>query len=477
MKKRKKKPKTPVRTANIDVGKMVYGREVVQDRIRTHILGLQFEYMEDYFEWCKKYGFKETTRSKSWNHFGKEKEQRMRESADAKMAQSKQEHKPKQWIKNQLTKGGNRYLDDKIRASARPLFEHILEVSDMLRESEIKYALIKVANYASDWIRPVKEWKPKSHNRRRQFSSLLRHLFCKYDVPLFMDSAWFNDDLRFHFWFLHLGQGDNIRTAIDLPVPLTKKMAHQFLQAPKNYLPLEAIRWGQIRSLGGIPRLVEQANAADLGFDKRQDDFWLSVYRFFVQNPMLDLEHFRAICDYIKNQKYGGERVFVAPGVVENAPPPQPNFSMKGRDPETLLRRVGEWHKRLGKAQAGKNLQWERSGFPEYEHQDRNKKQLRIWTVTEILNQRDLIQEGRDMRHCVASYAGSCTKGYHSIWSIELDSYEGKKKLGTIQVVNQSKTISQVAAKCNARLDAPASNVLQRWAKKAGLQLSRWSRF
>lgn len=187
MRKRKHKPKTPVRTANIDVGKMTYGRDVVQNRIRDHILSLGFEFMEDYFAWCKDRGFKDSTRHKNWNHFGKEKEERMRESADQKLADYKKSHKPKQWIKDILTKGSGRHLTDKIRKSAKPLFEHVHAASDMLKEVEIRWALIKVANYALDWIRPIKDWEPKSHNRRRQFSSLVRHLFCKYDVPLFMD--------------------------------------------------------------------------------------------------------------------------------------------------------------------------------------------------------------------------------------------------------------------------------------------------
>lgn len=262
-----------------------------------------------------------------------------------------------------------------------------------------------------------------------------------------------------------------------MPVSLTKKMAHHFTEAPRDYSPLEAIRWGQVRSLGGVPRLVERANAANIQLSEDQNDFWLSVYRFFIQNPMLDLSHFGPICDYIRNQKFGGERVFVAPGVVENAPAPQPNFSMKGRDPEALLRRVEEWHKRLGKATSGKNLQWEKCGLPEYEKEEKRDKKLRIWTVTEILSQRDLIAEGRAMRHCVASYANSCARGHYSIWSVELDSYEGKKKMATIQVTNQTRVINEMAARSNARVDAATANVIRRWADKAKLQISRWARF
>ena len=75
------------------------------------------------------------------------------------------------------------------------------------------------------------EWRPDSHNGRKQFGSLARHLLANYDVPAFMDIAWFfgeEDEARQQQgWFVHVGTGGNIRKA-DVPLTLTKKMAHLF---------------------------------------------------------------------------------------------------------------------------------------------------------------------------------------------------------------------------------------------------------
>ena len=83
------------------------------------------------------------------------------------------------------------------------------------------------------WLRDPSEWRPESHNARRQFSSLARHLLVQYDVPVFMDMAWFSgdpDEWRLQQgWFVHVGTGGNIRKA-DIPLALTKKMAHLFLE-------------------------------------------------------------------------------------------------------------------------------------------------------------------------------------------------------------------------------------------------------
>ena len=46
-------------------------------------------------------------------------------------------------------------------------------------------------------------------------------------------------------WFVHIGDGKNIRSA-GTPIPLTKLMAHHFMQAPDEITIEGALRWGQI---------------------------------------------------------------------------------------------------------------------------------------------------------------------------------------------------------------------------------------
>ena len=74
-----------------------------------------------------------------------------------------------------------------------------------------------------------------------------------------MDSVWFlgngREAVRQQGWFLHVGRGQNIRTA-DLPLPYTKRMAHRFMQAPADFTVEAALRWGQIHGLGGKERLA-----------------------------------------------------------------------------------------------------------------------------------------------------------------------------------------------------------------------------
>ena len=150
----------------------------------------------------------------------------------------------------------------------------------------------------------------------------------------------------------------------------------------------------------------------------KDDEFWLSVLRFFIANPLLDTRHYGPIVDYIWHKKYENRMVFVERGVAREEGPEQPNFSMHGRTPDTLLRQVEEWHKRLGRESRGVNLNWIKSKFNEFRYTvgQTKSRNMEIWTIRELLNSNELIAEGRAQHNCVASYARSCFTGVTSIW-------------------------------------------------------------
>ena len=72
---------------------------------------------------------------------------------------------------------------------------YLVKESDIF-EKDKKYpgVISRVVRHQNDWIRPYSDWSPKSHNRDKQLSSFLRHMFALYDVPLFMDSAFLNNN-------------------------------------------------------------------------------------------------------------------------------------------------------------------------------------------------------------------------------------------------------------------------------------------
>lgn len=474
----------------------------------THIQSLGLTTTEDYIAWCVRHGFSRRT-DKHWRVRLKERSYANRAIAEARLAQKKQElRKPEKFI-DRIFNGELHEADvtqphfkavcrackaaqesRQTRLAFHDLLKHVSVCSDLVSGQPVIAqfgwtagntfvdGLLALARHARNWLRLPTVWKPQTHNARRQFSSLARHLFSEWPLPSFMDSVWFLGNgrgaVQQQGWFLHVGGGQSIRTA-DLPLPYTKRMAHHFMQAPADFTVEGALRWGQIHGLGGSERLARAIIGTRLGGDFEHDDFWTTVLHFFIANPMLDLAHVGPIIDYIHQQRFVSQDVFVAPGVVERKGPAQPCFTMKGRTPASLLRQVESWHRTLAKTEQPK-AEWPRSGIDAFEFVEGAERggTLKIWTITELLSTKALLAEGRKMKHCVASYAHSCASGASSIWALDVETFEGRAKILTVEVENAARLICQARGKCNKLPGEKHRGILRRWAENAGLSLARY---
>jgi hypothetical protein len=330
--------------------------------------------------------------------------------------------------------------------------------------------LVNIAKLHDQAIRPLKDYKLKSHNTDKQIIGLVRHLFTKYTVPAFFDKVWYLDNITHQKWFIHVGIGNNIRKVEYLPIALTKKEAHFMMQAPRDFDIFGAIRYGQVLNIGGNEMFVRQVLRTRMGQDFSNNEFWLSVFRWFLQNPMLDSHHYASIIDYIFNQKYVASKLDESGRMIS----PQPNLSMKDREPEILLRQVEAWHRRLGKENKGPQEQWRSSGFAGLYHETGKDEDKVVYTIREICTKAELTTEGRTMHHCVVSYSMSCARGRSSIWTLEETTIDGIKKLLTVEVNNQTRTIVQARGKYNSKPSVSEMRFLHLWSTKAGLTISSW---
>ncbi|MCZ6632042.1 MAG: PcfJ domain-containing protein [bacterium] len=333
--------------------------------------------------------------------------------------------------------------------------------------------LATLASWHKHWIRSPEDWRPNSHNSRKQFGALVRHLLVQYEVPTFMDMVWFLRDTdgarQQQTWFVQVGIGQNIRK-LDVPVNLTKKMAHLFLQAPDESTVLEAFRWGQILGLGGETPQVRAINGTRLGSSFEHEDFWHKVVHFFVNNPMLDPDQIGPLVDYIYNQKYVPQEEVGPEGLVIQVPPAQPNFSIKGRSMNKLLRQVDYWHRQLARETRLPPKEWWPSGIGAFDHEviDRLGQVKEHWRIQELLSSKELSIEGRQMHHCVASYAHKCQGGNTSVWSMQVEDLSGEThRVMTIAVNNRSRSVTQSRGRHNALPSGKTPNGRQRGFEKA----------
>jgi len=335
--------------------------------------------------------------------------------------------------------------------------------SKLLDDVKSLKRVVRLFYYYDKRIRDPLTWKPSTKNMGRQFNSLARHMLVKYDMPDFMDNAWdaeyhVNDYKKAIEWYLVIGNGGNLRKCENLPFPVTKKIAHLFLQTPVAYEVEEGLVWGLIHSMGGGKRHI----------------FCKTVIQFFVNNPMFDLNQFGPVIDYIWSKKYDPQRMVIDGEVLLDYVPEQRNFSMNGRDPLLLMNQVEEWHKVLGKQTKRGDMNWESSKYRSFQFIEGNitKGTQVTWDINELLSSSALRAEGKAMKHCVASYDRSCKSGRCSIFSLERMSINGTERCLTLEITHEK--LAEARGKYNRRPSHKEMDILRKWSAREGLSVSKY---
>lgn len=345
----------------------------------------------------------------------------------------------------------------------------------LARCTEVNSGLLALALHRDDWLRSVERWEPPPGSATVQFASLAAHLLTRYPVPPCLNAAWFQAPAhRRHpeqAWYKHLGRGDSLRTA-GLPLPFTRAMAHHFSEAPAYYTPRRALRWAQVRGLGGSEHLASVVVQTRLGSEFANEDFWVTVLRFFVANPRMDLTRVGRIVDFLHDQRCVTREVFVPGQGVVRQGPPQPDFSLKGRSVASLWRQVEEWEGHRGQSRWWVPS-WAPTAIRGFRHveEDGQRRGVRCWTIRELLTGWELECEGQAMRHCVATYEDDCASRATSIWSLRLDRGHGPRRALTVEVDPKERVICQARGYCDREPREAELALLQLWARREGLTI------
>jgi hypothetical protein len=483
--------------------------EAQAESLLRHVDALGLKSVAEYEAWCRAHGLG-SRGSKSGERRNAELRVARAEAADSALAVSRQRARHPEGLIRQLAAGEplprqiqdpylsrvavafrRKGLSTGSRQAFLDLILHTLPIASF-RDAEPALppfecfpgdtfvgGMYALAHYSRKWIRPLAEWQPHSRNSLLQFRSLARYLLARYDVPGFMDAAWFERDSSmartYQEWFLHIGSGRNIRRADGLPLDMTERGAHFFLQAPPTVSIPGAMRWGQVRAMGGSEALANAVVATRIGERFTDEEFWVTVLHFFVNNPVLDTRHVRPIVDYVHHVRFGP-----VDGVLEV----DGSFSMKGRTPAALLQRVRESHAALARQTRRGSLDFPASGIDPllWMEPDVCEEAAQLWRVEEIRSVRDLYEEGRAMKHCVASYASDCASGRSSIWSMRVVAGPEARpqRVMTIEVNPKTRRVTEARGKCNqvpgrsgkcGRLNEGLT-VLRRWAQQQDLTLA-----
>ncbi|MDF7812038.1 PcfJ domain-containing protein [Hymenobacter sp. YC55] len=328
--------------------------------------------------------------------------------------------------------------------------------TELLWRPKLAPALAAVARWLPQRCRELTDWQPRSRNPFRQLESLVRHLFDQYgDVPAWIINSWtagrLHDGLDIAELTVHLGRGGALRTFRRLPVPISRKIEHHLRLAPANYSFLHALRYAQLAARDQLAWLGPVLDSRLSRYLGRDDEFWLRVVDFFATASMVDPYQLGPVCDWIHQKR--------AVGI--NGEPAQPGFSLKGRSMSSVLTQTAQWHRQLAQAlyrvpetNMMQDTTWVPLPVPDFS--GGSKCPVRI---TQLRTYRNLLDEGRTLRHCVASYFESCRRGRSAIFSLTLN---GTRAV-TLEV-QANRTIVQARGLFNRRPNDEEGAWIQRWA-------------
>lgn len=347
-------------------------------------------------------------------------------------------------------------------------FISLVEAKSSLTNTYSPHLFWNIFSYDLFWQQDLNSWSSKSNNDEKQFYSLVNHLFAKFPLPKFALNIWKNNypENRYINWFFHLAEGKNIRCAENLPFRLSPRMAHCFLSAPEDYSFEKAFLFGQLVSFGAEKRLIDELCNNLRIDDLKQNDFWSSYYKMLVASPFFDLVHVQPLRDFILHKKNVN-----------------PNYSLKGRNLQTLLNQMEHWHRELARAQVQRareaarernqarvargpyiapkpvSYTWKASFSKVYEFKEGGKTN---WQIFELTSSAALSEDGSELRHCVGSYASSCHAKRVSILSLTCNG----KKTATLEVDLSQNKLVQARGKCNRKLTEKEQRIVTQWCSK-----------
>jgi hypothetical protein len=325
--------------------------------------------------------------------------------------------------------------------------------------------LFSLCIHHASWLRDLQTWEPAGDSAWLQFASLARHLFATSPVTAFMTYVWLEgcsgDGLRHQSWFKHLGLGYGIR-GVQTPIRLTKIMARHFLQAPDHCSVNQAIRWGQVRGLGAEESLANAIVATRLGRSFEHDQYWSQVVRFLIDHPDLGIGDVGPIIEYLDLQhRFCGQAALEA---------------LARKRSDELLLQVKRWRATAPVVRGLPGSKWKPCGISGFDRMERRRQgNFCQWAIRELLDSNELLEEGRQMRHCVGRYARRCRNGVSSIWSLtRSDRLQQCRRELTIEVDPRKGEVVQARGMRDARPASEARRVMLLWAAQEGLNVRSW---
>lgn len=322
-------------------------------------------------------------------------------------------------------------------------------------------------------VRRVADWQaPRTRDPQVMLRSFLLHVMAAYpgELPPSVKNSipGYAAEIKLHYcsrrkdWFatqdwvnlnLHLAKGENIRRHASQQ-QLPRKTHYFLLRAPRRLPLYAAIQYAIFRSFGIAPALSKKMTGF-LSCSYNLDEY-RELLQFIARCPSLTPEEVEAICEFYEHQ-VRGELVLDEQSIKAM----YSSFTFKGRTQQSVLRIIREWEAYIQAQLRELHVEpYPEPAISEYEEGE--------FTIRRLRNRAELIEEGWQMQHCVATYHQACLEGT-TIWSVsrQVPDRPSPKRMATIEVLKGR--VWEFQGKCNTMPGTKTKQVVKRWMKREGL--------
>jgi len=280
----------------------------------------------------------------------------------------------------------------------------------------------------------------------------LKMIFSRFKVSNLFIRNYYNLTLKEKGWLVHILKRNSLKSANHLPLPLTKKASHVFLniEGDIDLSVKEGLVYSSLLSLGaskgfamGVLRNVR---------NYAQSEFWVKTMSQFYHKG-LEIDSIGDTMDYINQCHYLDNR----------------KINWKQKSANNLIKDTEEWHVQIIRQQEIKRQKYNRfknseiSGFS----QEVNEKN---YIIKQIKTSSELSAEGNKLNHCVYSYRSACRKGYCEIFSLRMVDDLLELPLITIEIRNNK--IFQAKGRCNRKPIDVEWDIIREWANFEDLRIA-----
>jgi hypothetical protein len=311
----------------------------------------------------------------------------------------------------------------------------------------------RICLFAPFWLAEPYDWDPRGE------ISLLDHLFVRYDVPGFLYREWSNDQDRqpkWLAWFIIIGQGGSLHRAAEhfgwrIPARLPAHLA----AAPSEVSPTLACLHAEVMRLGGtkvdFDRLIRNRwfvlDPTEYSANATHGAFWRDTVRWMSRHrDELTEDDASLVLDWALHEYTEGERIDA------------PVFSWRGRSARAAVARGRQYQAEIQARwpfAAGPDLQWRARGWSWQIERTATEQ----WSFVELTSTADLRDEGRALRHCVATYSARCAAGHSAIVSAR----RNDEPCLTIELAPRTRKIVQIRGAGNREATPDERQVIAFW--------------